>query len=31
MRETAPGHAVACHLDPEERRQIWLEEVQPRL
>ena len=31
MHETSPGHSVACHLEPEERRQIWLEEVQPRL
>ena len=31
MRETAPGHRVACHLEPEERREIWLGEVQPRL
>ncbi len=31
MQESARGHSVACHLDPEDRRQIWLEEVQPRL
>ena len=31
MAETRPGHSVACHLPPEERRQIWVEQVQPRL
>jgi peptide/nickel transport system ATP-binding protein len=31
MREAGPGHTVACHLEPEDRRQIWVEEVQPRL
>ena len=31
MLQTAPGHDVACHLPAEERRQIWVDEVQPRL
>jgi peptide/nickel transport system ATP-binding protein len=25
------GHAVACHLEPAERRRIWAEEVEPTL
>jgi peptide/nickel transport system ATP-binding protein len=31
MRETAPGHMVACHLPQSERHRIWAEEVQPKL
>ncbi len=31
LGESAPGHLVACHLPPEERRRLWREEVQPRL
>jgi peptide/nickel transport system ATP-binding protein len=31
LRPTAPGHDVACHLPPEERRQIWRDEVSGRL
>ncbi len=27
----AGGHLVACHLPPETRRQIWSEEIQPKL
>jgi peptide/nickel transport system ATP-binding protein len=27
LLETAAGHRVACHLDPELRRRIWTEEV----
>jgi peptide/nickel transport system ATP-binding protein len=27
---TAPGHQVACHLDPQTRRRIWTEEVTGR-
>jgi len=29
--ESTPGHSVACHLPPEERRQIWADQIQPRL
>jgi peptide/nickel transport system ATP-binding protein len=29
--ETSPGHLVACHLDPAERRRIFREEVGPSL
>jgi peptide/nickel transport system ATP-binding protein len=25
------GHLVACHLNPDQRRQIWSEEIQPKL
>ena len=31
LLESGPRHRVACHLDPEERRQIWTDEVQPHL
>jgi peptide/nickel transport system ATP-binding protein len=31
LRTTSTGHEVACHLLPERRRQIWTEEVKPRL
>jgi peptide/nickel transport system ATP-binding protein len=31
MRPTAPGHQVACHLPPEERRRIFADEIKPRL
>jgi peptide/nickel transport system ATP-binding protein len=31
LRPTGPGHDVACHLPPERRRQIWTDEVSPRL
>jgi peptide/nickel transport system ATP-binding protein len=31
MRETSGGHSVACHLDPEHRRRIFLEEIAPLL
>ncbi|MDQ6874992.1 MAG: ABC transporter ATP-binding protein [Actinomycetota bacterium] len=31
LRETAPGHFVACHLPVDERRRIFAEEVQPTL
>jgi peptide/nickel transport system ATP-binding protein len=31
LRPTAADHEVACHLPPEKRRQIWTEEVSPRL
>jgi peptide/nickel transport system ATP-binding protein len=31
LEETSPGHLVRCHLDPEERRRIFTEEVAPRL
>jgi peptide/nickel transport system ATP-binding protein len=31
LEETSPGHLVRCHLDPEERRRIFTEEVTPRL
>jgi len=26
-----PDHVVACHIPPEERRQIWRDEITPRL
>jgi peptide/nickel transport system ATP-binding protein len=31
LREIAPGHRVACHLDREDRRRLWDEEVRPKL
>jgi peptide/nickel transport system ATP-binding protein len=31
MRETDPGHSVACHLPRDTRRRIWTEEVRPKL
>jgi peptide/nickel transport system ATP-binding protein len=31
LRSTAAGHLVACHLEPERRRQIWTDEVSERL
>ncbi|MQY08663.1 ABC transporter ATP-binding protein [Actinomadura macrotermitis] len=31
LRESAPGHKVACHLPAERRRQIWAEEIAPKL
>jgi peptide/nickel transport system ATP-binding protein len=31
LEETSRGHLVRCHLDPEERRRIFTEEVAPRL
>ncbi len=31
MTETSPGHGVACHLEPAQRRRLWAEEVQPLL
>ena len=31
LREIAPGHRVACHLDREERLRLWNEEVRPKL
>jgi peptide/nickel transport system ATP-binding protein len=31
LTETARGHLVACHLDPEQRRAIWTDEIAPRL
>jgi peptide/nickel transport system ATP-binding protein len=31
MTETTPGHGVACHLEPAQRRRLWTEEVQPLL
>jgi peptide/nickel transport system ATP-binding protein len=31
MTETTPGHGVACHLEPAQRRRLWIEEVQPLL
>jgi peptide/nickel transport system ATP-binding protein len=29
--ESSPGHAVACHLSPEQRRQLFADEIAPRL
>jgi len=31
MRETTPGHRVACHLPPELRRRLWADEIKPKL
>jgi peptide/nickel transport system ATP-binding protein len=31
LRESAPGHTVACHLPVETRRQIWESEIRPKL
>jgi peptide/nickel transport system ATP-binding protein len=31
LRETAPGHRVACHLGREDRQRLWNEEVRPKL
>jgi len=31
MRETRPGHLVACHLPVAERRKIWTGEIKPNL
>jgi peptide/nickel transport system ATP-binding protein len=31
LQETARHHLVACHLDAERRRQIWADEIAPRL
>jgi peptide/nickel transport system ATP-binding protein len=31
MTETRPGHLVACHLTPERRRRIFVDEIGPRL
>ena len=31
LEDTGKGHLVRCHLDPEERRRIFTEEVAPRL
>jgi peptide/nickel transport system ATP-binding protein len=31
LEDTGQGHLVRCHLDPQERRRIFTEEVAPRL
>ncbi|MGI5169464.1 ABC transporter ATP-binding protein [Spirillospora sp. CA-253888] len=31
LRETAPGHTVACHMAAERRRRIWADEIAPKL
>jgi len=31
LRDTGDGHLVACHMSPEQRRQIWRDEIQPLL
>ncbi|GAA2592041.1 ABC transporter ATP-binding protein [Actinomadura fulvescens] len=31
LRDAAPGHRVACHLPAEKRRQIWNDEIAPKL
>jgi peptide/nickel transport system ATP-binding protein len=31
MLDTGRNHQVACHMAPEERRQIWSDEIQPKL
>jgi peptide/nickel transport system ATP-binding protein len=31
LREAEPGHKVACHLPIERRRQIWNDEIAPKL
>ncbi len=27
----SPGHRVACHLEPGDRRQLWADQIRPRL
>jgi len=29
--DTAPGHGVRCHIDPEQRREIFTNEIRPKL
>ena len=31
LREVAAGHKVACHLSAEQRREIWENEIRPKL
>ncbi len=31
LRPSAPGHAVACHLPPEERERLFTDEIRPHL
>ncbi|MFB4318560.1 ABC transporter ATP-binding protein [Actinomadura sp. 21ATH] len=31
LRETSPGHSVACHMAAERRRRIWTDEIAPKL
>jgi peptide/nickel transport system ATP-binding protein len=31
LLETAPGHSVRCHIDAEERRRTWNEDIKPSL
>jgi peptide/nickel transport system ATP-binding protein len=31
LAEVAPGHKVACHLGRSERRDIWTQEIRPKL
>ncbi len=31
LRESTPGHRVACHLPPQERQRIWTEEIQAKV
>jgi peptide/nickel transport system ATP-binding protein len=31
LREIAPGHRVACHLDRADRQRLWTEEIRPKL
>ena len=31
LRDTVPGHAVRCHLEPEVRRGIWTNEIATKL
>ncbi|GAB2816827.1 ABC transporter ATP-binding protein [Actinoallomurus bryophytorum] len=31
LREIAPGHRVACHLDRADRQRLWEDEVKPKL
>jgi peptide/nickel transport system ATP-binding protein len=31
LLDTAPGHAVRCHIEPSERRQIFSTEIAPKL
>ena len=31
LTESGPGHLVACHLPPAKRREIWRDEIKPKL
>jgi hypothetical protein len=27
----SPGHALRCHIDPDERRRLWASDIKPTL